>query len=318
MTHLVVVVRWSVGISSIIAASACAGRATRDHVAPCAWCPEMVTVPAGTAVLGAGDSDVVRNADELPERRVAVSVPFEVGRYEVTRGQYEAFVRATGRGVQGGCLTDRVTRGSWVVDSSTTFRDPGFPQGDDHPVACVNWDDAEAYVAWLNTQTSGEYRLLTEMEWEYVARAGVVRNTQYPWGNDPDRGCAFANGFDATARQAYAGADTAGHRVYDPLRCVDGWLKTSPVGSLAANGFGVHDMIGNVSEWVADCYNRSRDTLPTADPPVTNAPCSRRIAKGGSWGTLAHNLRTAERFPYAAMYRDDSIGFRIARTLRSD
>jgi formylglycine-generating enzyme len=309
---MILTIRRFMARAAIVVLWACNGSATREDAPHCAWCPEMVTIPTGTALLGAGDSDVVRNADELPERRVVVSAPFAVSRYEITRGQYEAFVRATNRPVHGGCLTDRVKRGVWVVDSSTNFRDPGFAQGDDHPVACVSWDDAQAYVVWLNTQSSGGYRLLTESEWEYVARAGAVRNTPYPWGGDPDRGCAFANGFDSTARTTYAGVDTVGHKMFDPLRCADEWLNTAPVGSLEANEFGVHDMIGNVSEWVDDCYSPSRETRPTGDV------CSRRIAKGGSWGTLAHNLRTAERFPYPATHRDDSIGFRVARSLRAD
>lgn len=309
--------RLMVAACSIIMLSACVS--TPSGAEECAYCPEMVTVPSGTAILGAAASDQFRNADELPERRFDVTAPFAVGRYEVTRGQYDAFVRATGRAIGGDCLTDRVQRGTWAIDAGTTFRDPGFPQTDEHPVTCVSWDEAQAYLAWLNTRTSGGYRLLTEVEWEYVVRSGAVRNTVYPWGSDPDGGCAFANGFDSTAMSTYAGTDTSGHKAFDPLRCADGWLNTAPVGSLAPNDFGVHDMIGNVAEWVGDCYRAARDDTPLTTPPTaTNRSCARRLAKGGSWGTLAHNLRTAERLPYPATHRDDSIGFRIARTLRAD
>lgn len=308
--------RLIVAACSIIALSACA--ASPNGGRECADCPEMVTVPAGTAILGAADDDRFRNPDELPERRVDVLAPFAVGRYEVTRGEYQAFVRATGRAIGGDCLTDRVRRGTWAVDAGTNFLDPGFPQSDEHPVACVSWDEAQAYVDWLNTRTSGGYRLLTEAEWEYVARAGVVSNTTYPWGSDPGLGCAFANGFDRTAMTTYAEMDTSGYKVFDPLPCADDWLNTAPVGSLTANGFGVHDMIGNVSEWVGDCYAAARGDSPAAAPPAaTDESCARRLAKGGSWGTLAHNLRTAERLPYPATHRDDSIGFRVAKTLRA-
>lgn len=101
------------------------------------------------------------------------------------------------------------------------------------------------------------------------------------------------------------------------MSCKDGWLNTAPVGSLAGNRFGVHDMIGNVSEWVEDCHAPSHEALPESGaPPTFEGTCARRIAKGGSWGTLAHNLRTADRFPYLASHRDDSIGIRVARTLR--
>ncbi|WP_269813726.1 formylglycine-generating enzyme family protein [Peristeroidobacter agariperforans] len=277
----------------------------------------MVVVPAGTAILGAAPADPFRNPDETPARRYEIRAPFAVSRYEVTRDQYEVFVRATGRAIEGDCLTDRSSRGNWAYDAGTTFRDPGFPQRGDHPVACVSWNDAQAYVAWLNGQTDGGYRLLTEVEWEYVARASALQNFVYPWGDDPAGGCLVANGFDQTTMAAYAGMDKSGYKVFDPLSCTDGWLNTAPVGSLAANKFGVYDIIGNVAEWIEDCYSASHEALPDSGLPATlQGTCSRRIAKGGSWGTLAHNLRTAERVPYPATHRDDSIGIRVAKTLR--
>lgn len=301
----------------IAAVPACTSTGINDGLRDCAHCPEMVVVPAGTAVLGATASDPFRNPDETPARTFQIGAPFAVSRYEVTREQYEAFVRATGRAIERDCLTDRSSRGTWAYDAATTFRDPGFPQQGDHPVACVSWNDAQAYVAWLNAQTKGGYRLLTEVEWEYVARASALQDFVYPWGDDPAGGCVVANGFDQTAMAAYAGMDTSGYKVFDPLSCSDGWLNTAPVGSLAANELGVYDMIGNVAEWVEDCYSASHDALSESGlPPTPQGACSRRIAKGGSWGTLAHNLRTAERFPYAATHRDDSIGIRVAKTLR--
>jgi formylglycine-generating enzyme len=180
---------------------------------------KMVVIPAGTAILGAAAADPSRNSDEMPERTFLVREPFLVSRYEVTRDQYEAFVRTTHRAVHGDCLTDRVHRGNWVIDANTTFRDPGFLQRGDHPVACVSWDEAQAYVAWLNTQTHGGYRLLTEVEWEYVARAGASHNVVYPWGNDPSGGCSSANGFDQIAMATYADMDTSGYKIFDPLNC---------------------------------------------------------------------------------------------------
>lgn len=290
----------------------CTSTRTRD----CAHCPEMVVVPAGTAVLGAAAPDRFRNSDEMPERTFAVREPFAVSKHEITRDEYGAFVRATQRGTDGGCLTDRVHRGNWSIDADTSFRDPGFAQSGDHPVVCVSWDDAQAYVAWLNTETQGGYRLLTEVEWEYVARAGASHNATYPWGDEPDEACSFANGFDETAMAKYAGMDTSGHKVFDPLPCADGWLNTAPVGSLAPNSFGVYDTIGNVAEWVEDCHSPSHETLSETGTPAISSTCPRRVAKGGSWGTLAHNLRTAERLPYPPTHRDDSIGIRVARTLR--
>jgi formylglycine-generating enzyme required for sulfatase activity len=278
-----------------IALAGCAtgGGNSRD----CPECPQMQLVPAGTGTFGSADDDPLGRPDEKPRRSVSVDA-FEVGRYEITRAQYDAFVRATRYPVGTNCLTDRAKRGDWQYDAHTTYLDPGFSQPDDHPVACVSYDDALAYVAWLNSRTRGGYRLLTESEWEYVARAGS--DTTWPWGGDPAAGCRLANGFDQTTLAAYSGMDTSGYPRFDPLPCSDGWLNTSPVGVLAPNAFGIYDMIGNVSEWV------SNDPSRPGDP-------AQRIAKGGSWGTLAHNLRSAERFPYAAAHRDDSIGIRVAR-----
>jgi formylglycine-generating enzyme len=295
-----------------VAICGCTSISARD----CGHCPEMVVIPAGTALLGAGVDDRFRAADELPERTFAIREAFAVSRYEITRDQYEAFVRATKRPVGGDCLTDRRKRGDWQYDAATTFRDPGFVQAGDHPVACVSWDEAQAYVAWLNTQTKGGYRLLTEVEWEYVARGGATENFAYPWGNDAAEGCPFANAFDRTALQTYAGVDTSGYKVYDPMDCADGRLNTAPVGSLQPNGFGIYDIIGNVQEWVEDCYSAARDRLSESGAPPAESNCARRLVKGGSWGTLAHNVRIAERVPYQATHRDDSIGIRVARTLR--
>jgi sulfatase modifying factor 1 len=299
----------------VIAVCGCSSTGGYKVARDCEHCPEMVVIPAGAAILGAGADDKFRNADELPERTFALREAFLVSRYEITLDQYETFVRATNRAVGGDCLTDRRKRGDWQYDAATTFRDPGFEQGGDHPVACVNWDEAQAYVAWLNTQTSGGYRLLTEVEWEYVARGGATKNLMYPWGDDPARGCPFANAFDRTAMQAYAGMDTSGYKVFDPMDCSDDLLNTSPVGALKPNAFGVHDIIGNVAEWVEDCYTPTREHLWESGAPPPQTSCAKRLAKGGSWGTLAHNIRIAERLPYTATHRDDSIGIRVAKTL---
>lgn len=278
----------------------------------CASCPSMVRIPAGNAVFGSVAGALYQRPDELPRRTVRIERPFEVSRYEITRGEYDAFVRAANYPAGGDCLTDRRKLGDWQYDAATNYQDPGFAQTDDQPVACVSFEDAQAYVAWLNSTTSGGYRLLTELEWEYVAAAGAT--TLFPWGDDKIGGCRYANGFDDAAWVKYAGMDTTGYPLFDPLPCRDGWLNTSPVGALAPNKFGVYDTIGNVSEWVADCYVASHEHLaPGGIAEAPDGPCAKRVAKGGSWGTLAHNLRTAERFPYAATHRDDSIGIRVAR-----
>jgi formylglycine-generating enzyme required for sulfatase activity len=271
----------------------------------------MVRIPAGDATFGSAAGALYQRPDEQPRRVLRIARPFAVSRHEITRGEYDAFVRATNYSVPGDCLTDRRKLGDWQYDSATSYADPGFRQGDDQPVACVSFDDALAYVGWLNANSRGGYRLLTELEWEYVAAAGAV--TLFPWGDEKEDACRYANGFDATALEKYRGVDTSGYPLFDPLPCRDGWLNTSPVGAFAPNKFGVFDMIGNVSEWVADCYVASHESLgPDGMAEAPPGACGKRVAKGGSWGTLAHNLRTAERFPYAATHRDDSIGIRVA------
>lgn len=292
--------------------AACASLPGREPVLrDCPDCPDMVVLPEGRVVIGSPESEPSRGRDESPQREIAIS-RFAVSRYEVTRGQYEAFVQATRRPVLGGCVTDRRQPGKWLEDAETTWRDPGFAQDDNHPVVCVDWIEANAYVEWINTQTNGGYRLLTEAEWEYAAR-GVATPTEhaaYPWGGDAAFGCPFANGFDQTARAHYAGSiDTSAYRVFDPMACSDGWLRSAPVGSLRANGFGLYDMIGNTGEWIAGCYAPTHDAAPPA------GECERHMVKGGSWGSLANNLRTADRLGRPAALRDDSIGIRLARSL---
>src|SRR5262249_24973891 len=156
--------------------------------------------------------------------------PFAVGRFEVTYAQYAAFARASGRADGGDC---HVITARWEKSPPATWRDPGYAPAGDHPVVCVSWDDAQAYLGWLNSRTGGGYRLPSEAEWEYAARAGTT--TAFSWGADENAGCADANG-----------ADTAIHARYPRLvssTCNDGAVGNAPVGSYRANAFGLHDMI---------------------------------------------------------------------------
>jgi formylglycine-generating enzyme required for sulfatase activity len=271
----------------------------------CPQCPDMVTIPAGSFTMGSPANEANRGSDEGPQRRVALMRGFAVGRTEVTRGQFAAFASATGRAAGNNCYTDRALRGQWAQDPRGTWRDPGFSQADDHPVVCVSWEDAQAYVAWLNTQAPrGGYRLLTEAEWEYAARAGTT--SPYIWGADPNAGCAHANGADATARASYAGWTTS--------TCNDGALNTAVVAAYQRNVFGLYDMIGNVWEWVQDCYAESYSGLPT-DGSASEISCSYRGNRGGSWVSNPRSLRSAIRYENAPSVRGSDLGFRVARTL---
>jgi formylglycine-generating enzyme required for sulfatase activity len=252
-------------------------------------CPELVVAPAGEFTMGAPAAETGRTPDEAQARR-SLDRPLAVGRYEVTRGQYAAFVDATGRPTETGCPTDRVTPGTWADDPLASWRDPGFAQTDDDPVVCVSWDEAAAYAAWLAARTGLAYRLLTEAEFEYVARAGAAAT--YGWGEAADDACGFANGRDAAFARAYR-SDRP------PLGCDDGFVHTAPVGSFQANGFGLFDTAGNVWEWTSTCLGG----------------CVRRIQRGGGWGAGAVDLRPAQRVAVPTASRDASPGFRVAREL---
>lgn len=277
----------------------------------CADCPEMIVVPAGSFTIGSPADEPGRQADEGPQREVHIPRDFAVGQYEVTRSQYEAFLRNTRHPVSGMCMTDRRKPGTWALDADTNFYDPGFFQTGDNPAACVSWNDAEAYIAWLNAKSGGGYRLLTEPEWEYVARAGST--TAYPWGARIDDGCAHMNGYDKTILEKKG--DLYKGESVSFANCSDAYVNTSPVGSFASNAFGVYDMIGNLGEWVEDCATQSYDALQ-ADGSHKDGDCGKRIVRGGSWGTQPRQLRTAERVRYLPTAIDDSIGIRVAKDIR--
>lgn len=276
----------------------------------CAMCPEMIVAPSGSFTIGSPANEVGRGNDEGPQRRIEIGRVIAVSRFEVTRAEYENFLTATAHPVGGNCITDRVQRGNWVPNADTNLRDPGFAQADDHPVVCVSWNDASAYVAWLNRQTPGGYRLLSEAEWEYLDRAGST--TAYPWGSSADQGCTQMNGSDTTLRAKYPELDVLPSA--QASTCSDGALNTAPVGAYRANAFGIHDMTGNVSEWTQDCATPSYDGM-AADGTPARGDCARRMVRGGSWGTYSAQLRSAERLRYAPNDRDDSIGIRVARTI---
>ena len=168
--------------------------------------------------------------------------------------------------------------------------DEGWGRGR-RPIINVTWNDAKEYVAWLSSQTGQTYRLLAEAEWEYAARAGST--TKYSWGNDIGRNRANCNG------------------------CGSQWddSRTAPVGSFGANAFGLHDMHGNVYEWVEDCWNDSYSGAPSNGDAWLRGNCERRVLRGGSWGFLPWYLRSANRSRGASGLRFDDVGFRVARTL---
>ena len=254
----------------------------------CPHCPEMVVVPSGDFMMGSPPSEKGRWDDEGPRHGVMIGSSFAVGVYEVTRGEFGRFVSSTGRSMGDSCRTRE--DGEWKARSGRGWRSPGFSQTGSHPVVCVSWDDARAYVRWLSGETGASYRLLSESEWEYVARAGT--QTRYWWGDDIGRNRANCDG------------------------CGSRWdnESTAPVGSFAANAFGLHDVHGNVWEWVQDCWNDSYAGAPGDGSAWERGECSRRVLRGGSWFSLPGLLRAALRIRGVAGYRYVIAGFRVART----
>ena len=238
-----------------------AGRRFRD----CEACPEMVVVPAGTYQMGSPASEAKREDTEGPVHRVTIAEPFAVGVYEVTRGQYARFVAATGHGAGNSCRVWNEEAKKWEDRSGFHWRNPGYEQSAEHPVVCVSWEDAQAYVRWLSEETGEAYRLLSEAEWEYVARAGTM--TPFHFGTTI-----------STEQANYYGNYTYGSGRKGEYR-----QKTVAVGRFPANAYGLHDMHGNVWEWVADCWHKSYAGAPADGGAWASGECSRRVLRGGSW-----------------------------------
>ena len=253
----------------------------------CPDCPDMVVIPAGSFMMGSDDG----YRWEKPVHPVTIAALFAVGVYEVTRAEFGRFVSATGHASGNSCghpnYPDRESDKSWRV--------PGFRQTDTHPVVCVSWDDARAYAAWLSRETGEAYRLLSESEWEYVARAGTTG--RQPFGDGDD----FYAWVHEQTNTGFEG---------------DQYEHTAPVGSFLVNRFGLYDMLGNVNEWVEDCWNESYRGAPAAGGAWLSGDCAYHITRGGSYFTwssddLAFTYRSARDTGMRGVY----TGFRVARTI---
>ena len=276
----------------------------------CEGCPDLVVVPAGTYRMGSPASEAERQTWEGPVHGVTITHPFAVGVHEVTRGDFSQFVSETGHSAGDACST--YEDGAWTLRPGRTWRSPGISQTDDHPVVCVSWSDAKAYVAWLGRKTGQAYRLLSESEWEYVARAGT--STARYWGGSEVEQCRYANGRDQAFVRQYPDWVVDGQIT---VSCDDGHAGTAPVGSYEANGFGLHDVIGNVWEWVEDCWNESYEGAPAhGEAWATGSQhCQWHMRRGGSWTLNPLSLRSAQRNANESDVRGYWGGFRVARTI---
>ena len=232
----------------------------------CPDCPEMVRIPAGSFVMGSADGD----KDETPAHEVHIDKPFASGKYEITFAEWDA------------CAADAGCKNKQPSDE-------GWGRGR-HPVVNVSWNDAKEYVVWLSGKTGKPYRLLTEAEWEYAARAGSTGKY------------AFGETLDAKQAKFSTGKQGVG--------------ETAEVGSFPANAWGLHDMHGNVWEWVEDCYLPGYDGASADGSPRSGPGCgANRVLRGGSWDYKPEDLRSALRYRLPPYYRVDEIGFRVAREL---
>ena len=264
----------------------------------CEACPAVVSIPAGSFVMGSSEDEVGHEKDEAPQRKVSLR-GFAIGQTEVTVAEYRRFIEETGHNFGGRharCFTYETT--VWEEIKGRSWKKPGYRQTDDHPVVCVSPEDVYAYIDWLNGKVPGEpYRLPSEAEWEYAARAGTT--TPFWWG-------------------ASIGLDQAnyhGDLVYDGGEPGPWRKRTLPVKSLEPNPFGLYQVHGNVWEWTDDCYHYNYGDAPTDGSPQREHNCARRVLRGGAWYDHPTDLRSASRVRYLLHHRVDCVGFRIARSL---
>ena len=242
-----------------------------DVFRDCLHCPLMVVVPSGSFIMGSSPWERQGFTTESPRHWVRIELPFAVGVHEVTFAEWDACVR------DGGCGVYSPHDGGWGRRS--------------RPVIRVNWHDAQAYVEWLSRETGEAYRLLSESEWEYAARAGTV--TRYWWGDDIGRNRANCDG------------------------CASRWggESTARAGSFAANAFGLHDAHGNVWEWVQDCWTEHYDGAPGDGSTWESGDCDHRVLRGGSFASWPWTLRSAYRNRNHTDNLSHDVGFRVARTV---
>ena len=243
------------------------------------YAPDMVIIPPGAFMMGSPMEESERDSAEGPQHQVVIETAFALGRYAVTFDEFDYFVRAAGY--------------------EHHPEDEGWGRGN-HPAIYVSWDDAQAYVDWLSGEVGAEYRLPSEAEWEYACRAGTT--TPFSFGEVVHTSQANHN-----CNRTYGASAEGEYRE-----------KTVPVGTFPENAFGLHEMHGNVWEWVEDCWNGSYRGAPTDGSAWKDGNCSRPVLRGGAWDYFPKNLRSASRVRYiSTAVRNSSAGFRIARTLET-
>jgi formylglycine-generating enzyme required for sulfatase activity len=270
----------------------------------CPDCPDLVGIPTGSFGMGMQPGDQADRPEEKPGHPVTIAKPFALMTKEVTRDQFAAFVKATERDMSGGCYQSDGGKGKW--SDSADYMKPGIDQQGAHPVVCVSDNDATDYAAWLSEKTGKNYRLPTEAEWEYAARAG--KKTSWPWGNDVGAsGCKSFNAMDASGHKKYP--------INEVMKCDDTFVTTAPVGSFPANSFGLYDMLGNVWEVASDCWHDTYKGAPTDGSSWEGDSCAAHPQLGGAWLENPWDTRYSSRWSDETGSRSTVIGFRLARDL---
>lgn len=271
-------------------------------------CPWLRVLPAGEFMMGSAEGEEGHRPNESPQHGVRISQPFAVMEAEVTREAFERFVKDTAYEVGESCHT-RYENGA----RSNVKRDwlrPGFEQGPNHPVVCVDWNGATAFAEWLTKRTGQTYRLLTEAEWEYAARART--RSSYHFGDQSSDLCRYANVIDRSEKKVDSRLVAA--------NCEDGYVNTAPVKTYLPNAFGLYDMSGNAWEWVLDCWHDNYRGAPEEDagkPWEMNCSEDSRVLRGGGWNSAIGSARSAFRYRLPPDVGDNFIGFRLARVLKS-
>ncbi|WP_081935924.1 formylglycine-generating enzyme family protein [Burkholderia sp. 9120] len=283
-----------------------------ENFRDCDVCSEMIVLPSGKYMMGATEEEfrghdryAFMYAVESPRHEAYVK-SFAIARFDVTRKQFAAFAEATGFTGKGCYIFDGK---EWLFDTHADWKNPGFRQTDLDPVVCVSWSDAQKFISWVNarlqTSKAAIYRLPSETEWEYATRAGTTTPTY--WGVNPVDVCVYENTRDQSARALDATAPIAD--------CTDGYVETAPVGSFRPNPWGLFDTLGNVSKWMADCYQISYWNFSSVPLPKSEA-CALRSIRGASWATIPITTRAAGRNGLPPDKRDSSVGFRLAADLK--
>ena len=277
----------------------------------CQNCPEMIKIPAGEFMMGSDTSEIVlgKTRTEGPKHIRKIKTSFAVGINEVTNKEFETFIQETNYRPSQSCTKWR----GKVIQFNGNWLNPdyGRPPAENEPVVCVSWYDAKAYTLWLSGKTGQVYRLLSEAEWEYIAKN--KGDESWSWGEKETDACKYSNIFDLDGIKSDYAKEFA---TWKPTNCADGYQRVAPVRSFPPNNYGVYDITGNVWEWAEDCSEINYKTVELDEKPnQVEGHCKRRSVKGGSWLSKISRHRPSFRGRDPENLSSHIFGFRVAKDL---